>query len=214
VLAPAPAPAAHAVGTVTVTGLLVPLVMTPNATNASYYGPLPTGTAFPPYTIGTTVGVATEGGDYPALSLAARGIQPLHLPEAETLMIATSAANPPLVVHWDKASAAGTGRVRLSMDIAHHGGIAAELRCEVADSGSATVPGGLLDALVSRGTAGFPELVVTRLSADAVTIAPGCLELTVASSIARQLSVENVTSCTQDSDCVTPQICLPALKCG
>ena len=28
------------------------------------------------------------------------------------------------------------------------------------------------------------------------------------------LSVETVTSCSQDSECVAPQICLPSLKCG
>ena len=38
--------------------------MAANATNASYYGPIPTGTAIPPYEIGSAIGLDTEGGDY------------------------------------------------------------------------------------------------------------------------------------------------------
>jgi hypothetical protein len=104
--------------------------------------------------------------------------------------------------------------VWLSFEIAHHAGIAAELDCDVPDTGTARVPGALLDELVAQGTAGFPELTVTRLSADTATIPPGCVDLAVTSSVTKPLSVETVTSCSQDSECAAPQICLPSLKCG
>lgn len=209
----ASAPAAHSVGMVTVTGLAVPLAMTPNSTN-TYYGPIPTGTAYPPYAAGATVGLETEGGDYSAFTLEARGISPLDVPDAQTLAIATSAANGPLVVRWTSAAANAKGRIRISLDIAHHAGIAAELHCDVPDAGMATIPGRLLDALVARGTAGFPEIVFTRVSAGSTMLVPGCVELDVASSVPRQLAVEGVTSCTQDSECTAPQVCRPELKCG
>lgn len=208
------APAGHPVGTVTMTGLLVPLAMTPNATNASYYGPIPTGTAIPPYEIGSAIGLATEGGDYPPLSLEARGIDPLDVPDGQSLAITTTVPNKALVVTWAPARAGGAGRVRLSFEIAHHAGIAAELDCDVPDTGTARVPGGLLDKLVAQGTGGFPGLTVTRVFADTATISPGCVEFAVTSAVVKPLSVETVTSCSEDSECVAPQICLPALKCG
>jgi hypothetical protein len=210
----APAPTAHSVGMVTITGLAVPLVMTPNATNSTYYGPIPAGTAYPPYELGATVALEAEGGDLSAFTLEARGIAPLAVPDGQTLAIATTGANGPMLVRWTAADASTKGRMRMSLDIAHHAGIAAELRCDVPDSGMATIPGRLLDALVARGTAGFPEIVLTRVSADSTVLAPGCVELDVASSVARQLTVEGVTSCTQDSDCTAPQVCRPELKCG
>ena len=208
------APAGHPVGTVTMTGLLVPLAMTPNATNASYYGPIPAGTAIPPYEIGSAIGLDTEGGDYPPLSLEARGIEPLEVPDGQSLALTTTVPNNALVVSWTPARAGGAGRVWLSFEIAHHAGIAAELDCDVPDTGTARVPGALLDALVAQGTGGFPGLTVTRVATDTATIPPGCVELAVASSVAKPLSVETVTSCSQDSECVAPQICLPSLKCG
>jgi len=208
------APAGHPVGTVTMTGLLVPLAMTPNAINASYYGPIPTGTAIPPYELGSAIGLDTEGGDYPPLSLEARGIDPLDVPDGQSLALTTTVPNQALAVTWAPARAGGAGRVRLSFEIAHHAGIAAELDCDVPDTGTARVPGALLDALVAQGTGGFPELTVTRVSADTATIALGCVELAVTSSVAVPISVETVTSCSEDSECVAPQICLPALKCG
>ena len=175
------APAAHAVGTVTMSGLLVPLSMTPSGTSNAYYGVIPTGTPFPPYDAGATVGLAAEGGDYAPFSLEARGVAPLELPDGQTLALATSRANQALTVRWTAANASDAGRVELSFDIAHHAGIAARLLCDVADTGTTNVPGSLLDALVARGTAGFPELVVTRVSADSKQLAPGCVELAIVS---------------------------------
>jgi hypothetical protein len=208
------APAAHSVGTVTLAGLVVPLVMTPNPTTSSYYGPIPTGTAYPPYPLGATVSLGAEGGDYPAFALSARGVAPLEVPDPQALALTTSAANPPFPVRWTAAGANASGRMWISLDIAHHAGIAAELRCDLPDTGMATIPGSLLDALVARGTAGFPEIVFTRVSADSTMLAPGCVDFAVASSVPRQLAVEGVTSCTQDTDCAAPQVCRPELKCG
>jgi hypothetical protein len=208
------APAGHSVGAATVAGLLIPLTMNPNATSASYYGPIPSDTAFPPYELGGTIGLDTEGGDYPPLSLEARGVEPLDVPDGQSLALTTTVPNDTLVVRWTPAAAGAAGRVQLSFDIAHHAGVAAELECDVPDTGVASVPGPLLDALAARGTAGFPALAVTRISADTATISPGCVEFAVVSSVAKELSVETVTSCAQDSECVAPQICLPSLKCG
>jgi hypothetical protein len=208
-----PAPAAHPVGAVTMTGLMIPLTMSPIAATASYYGPIPSDTPYPPYEVGAAIGLDTEGGDYAPLSFEAHGIAPLEVPD-QTIALTTTVPNDPLTVRWTPASAAGAGRVLLSFDIAHHAGIAALLDCDVADTGMATIPGALLDALTARGAAGYPELVVTRISADTASIPPGCVEFAVASSVAIQVSVEGITSCSQDAECAPPQICLPSLNCG
>lgn len=209
-----PAPVGRSLGGATMTGLLVPLMMTPNSSTASYYGPIPSEVGIPPYTIGGTVGLATEGGDYAPLSLEVTGIEPLQVPEGQSLALTTTVPNSPLAVRWTPARTGGTGRVWLSFDIAHHAGVAALLKCDVPDTGSATVPGALLDDLAARGTGGFPELTITRAVVDKATITPGCVEFSVISSIAKQLSVETVISCTEDADCPAPRTCLPALKCG
>jgi hypothetical protein len=195
------------------TGLLIPLTMSPNATSASYYGAIPSDTPYPPYEVGAAIVLDTEGGDYAPLSFEARGIQPLEVPD-QSLALTTTVPNDPLVVRWTPAGAEAAGRVVLSLDIAHHAGIAAVLDCDVPDSGMATIPGALLDALVARGTAGYPELMVTRISADTASIPPGCVVFAVASSVAIQVSVEGLTSCSQDAECTPPQICLPSLNCG
>jgi hypothetical protein len=189
-------------------------MMTPNSSTASYYGPIPSEVGIPPYAIGGAIGLVTEGGEYAPLSLAVTGIEPLQVPEGQSLALTTTVPNSPLVVRWTPARAAGTGRVWLSFDIAHHAGVAALLKCDVPDTGSATVPGALLDTLAARGTGGFPELTITRAVVDTASIAPGCVEFSVISSIAKQLSVEGVTSCTEDADCPAPRTCLAALKCG
>jgi len=208
------APVARPLGVATMTGLLVPLMMTPNDKTASYYGPIPSGTAFPPYTIGAAIGLDTAGGDYSPLSFAVSGIEPMAVPDGQSLALTTTKPNAPLVVRWTTAGSGGTGRVWLSFDLAHHAGIAAKLICDVSDTGSASVPGALLDDLAKRGTGGFPELTITRASVDTGSIPPGCVDFSVSSTIPKQLSVEGVTSCTEDADCKQPQTCLASLKCG
>ena len=119
------------------------------------------------------------------------------MPDGQSLALTTTVPNDALVVTWTPARAGGAGRVRLSFEIAHHAGIAAELDCDVPDTGTARVPGALLDELVAQGTAGFPGLTVTRVSADTATIPPGCVEFAVTSSVAKPISVETVTSCSE-----------------
>ena len=119
----------------------------------------------------------------------------------------------------------------MSMDIAHHGGGAARIDCDVPDTGSAKIPAGLIKELLDRGSAGFPQLLLTRLTADSVNIAPGCVDFLVSSSFKHALMVDGEVSCTCDNTdpscgkgtddvpCPTGQTCRQfpdpkALTCG
>ncbi len=205
------APTSRNVGTVTVTGLVAPTTIIPNAANTYYWAS--SGIAYPPFTPGDMVALAAAGGEYPpGFSLSVRGIQPLEVPEGQDLPISTTKANQPLTVTWEKPATAGVSTMFLSLDIAHHGGVLAEVWCDMPDTGSATIPAAMLDALVAKGTFGFPEITLTRQSVDSATITPGCVEFVVSASLRRPLMVEGVTSCTSNDECVAPQIC-DKLKC-
>lgn len=212
-------PMSKSVGEITFSGLVIPVMMTPTITAAGavvYSGLIPSDTAFPPYAVGDALGLVATGADYSGFRLSGRGITPLEVGAGQTLIVAE---DQPLTIDW-VAPSAGAGRVRLSMDLAHHGGVAAEIRCDdLPDTGSVTIPAPLINALISKGTAGFPSVSLTRVSVDSTTVGPGCVEFMVTSGVTLPLKVVGVESCTEDAACTPPEICRPAgapngLSCG
>jgi hypothetical protein len=212
-------PVSKSVGEVTFSGLVIPLTMTPTITGIGtivYTGLIPSDTAFPPYTVGAALGLMAAGADYPAFMLSGRGIQPLEAVAGQTLDVAK---DQPLTIKW-MAPQVGAGRIQLSMDIGHHGGVAAEVHCDnLPDTGSVTILAPLITALMNKGTSGFPSLSLTRVSVDSTTVGPGCVEFNVASGVDLALNVAGVESCNEDADCTPPEICRPAgvpngLSCG
>ena len=196
-----PSPRAVSVGAVQGTGL-ASAVSLPAAT--SYYSPLST---YPPYTVGNSLALTATGGAYAPLALAVRAVAPLVVPE-QVLMLA---ADQPLTVAWTPAPEPGAGNIEVTLDIAHHGGIAAKLTCDWPDSGMGTIPGALITQLIARGTAGFPVITVTRESVDSAAIAAGCVEFKTVSSVELPLMVEGVTSCNAQA---TPPLLCPTGTCG
>jgi hypothetical protein len=208
-----PAPVTKSVGEVTFSGLVTAVKMTP-MTNGSgvvvYSGLIPSSTAYPPYTVGATLGLMAAGADYPAFSLTGMGIAPLEVP-TQALNVAK---DQPLTIKW-MAPGAGKGRIELIMDIAHHGGVSAEIHCDLEDNGTVTIPAPLITALMDKGTFGFPTVSLTRLSVDSMTVGPGCVEYNVAAGLELPLSVAGVVSCNDDTGCTPPQHCIvPGYKCG
>jgi hypothetical protein len=195
-------PTTQDTGTVTVTGLAAPVSLAFIA-GQGYYGTLPTGTAFPPFGPEAVVQLKSSGGKYPALSLAGRGIEPLDF-AGTGLKVARGM---PLPVTWTPPKAAGSSRIHLSMDIAHHGGIASRLECDVADTGATTVPATLIDKLLDQGVAGFPTISLSRQTLDSTMLAPGCVEFAVASAQERDLTVDGVDSCTGNPPCPDGDMC-------
>jgi hypothetical protein len=200
-----PAPATVKVGTVNVTGLGSAVSI---AEATKYYSPIAK-TSYPPYVAGNSIALMSTGGVYAPLSMAVRGIAPLDVPE-QALPVS---ADQPLTVTWTAVpETAGAGNIEITMDIAHHGGVAAQLVCDWPDTGTGTVPGTLITKLIERGTAGFPIIGFTRESVDSAAVANGCVEFKVLSHVERFLMVDGVISC---GDLVTPPLLCPTgMTCG
>jgi hypothetical protein len=200
-------PATQDLGTVTFTGLGAPVPLM--LANFQYSGSLPAEAPYPPVAAEAEVHVQTGGGKYAAFTLAGRGLAPIELAGPGPRV----ARNQPLPVTWKAPAKAGSARVHIKLDIAHHGGISARLECDVADSGSVTIPSTLINQLMDRGVAGFPSLSLTRQTADSTTIAPGCVDFVVASEEAREVEVEGVVSCNQEHPCPSGKTCQQDLTC-
>jgi len=208
------APVTKSVGDATFSGLIIPVKMTPTTTASGtvvYSGLIDSKTAFPPYTVGDALGLTTAGADYPGATLAGKAIDPLMPAAGQTLNVAK---NMPLTIKWVAPSAAGAARIQLTMDIAHHGNVAAEIRCDLPDTGSVTIPAPLITALIDKGAFGFPTVGLQRVSVDSTAIGAGCMEFKVVASVELELNVEGVVSCNDTMPCPSPQVCvMPGYKC-
>jgi hypothetical protein len=194
-----PAPASQDVGTVTVTGLGGALAIMPTMPPSPVFYSSSLTDKYPPFGPEAEITLKTGGGKYPAFSLAGRGIEPLAFAGTGLKV----ARNQPLPVTWTASAKNKSARIHMKLDIAHHGGIAARINCDVADSGSLTIPATLVTKLMDRGLAGWPTLALTRQTVDSTTVGPGCVELVVASEVAREIEVEGVISCNTSKDMPT-----------
>ncbi|MEA2697399.1 MAG: hypothetical protein QOI66_1670 [Myxococcales bacterium] len=204
-----PQPQAQDLGDIVLDGLAAPLTVQPiGAVGARvYYAEL--STPFPPLGPESDVRMKTAGGAYPSFTLVGRGVEPLTF-SASNLLVAR---DKPLVVTWTASAPNRSTKIFIRLDIAHHGNIGARLECDVADTGTATLPATLLAALIDQGTAGFPAITLIRRTMDAVTIAPGCVDFAVASPVEQDVMVEGVTSCNDDMPCPAGKTCDIVMKC-
>lgn len=201
-------PTAKSVGVVTVNGLTVPLAMTPTSTGSYNNGA--TSIPHPGFAEGGLVTLSAPGDVLPGFALEGRGVAPLVVAQTEAALVRGQA----LGIDWTPGANA-SARLRLVLDLAHHGGIAASVECEgVDDDGSFEIPARLIDALIDIGVAGFPTLTLTRRTADSVTITPGCVELSVEHEVVVPVVVPGVTSCVSDEECPDGQTCQFDLTCG
>jgi hypothetical protein len=180
------------VGTVTVTGLGADLMLTAVAGN--YQGPtLP----FPPCTEGGAISVTSS-----TFSMHSKCIAPLLVTTPAPIPVRASM---PVALAWTPP-AAGTGsRVKILLDIAHHGGEKGEIRCDVADTGSFSIPEPLVTKLVNLGLAGFPTIGLERYTVGA-DAANANIKVLVSAPVERSVDT-GVLSCTEDKDCPTGKAC-------
>jgi len=205
-----PYPKSHSVGAVTVTGLKVPLSMSPNGSINYYTNPSPL--PHPGFDTGADLALRTGGGDYQPVTLLGQGIEQVAAGAGGAKVLVESGKA--VTVTWKAPARAGPARIHLELNINQHGGTGGWITCDnVPDTGSYTIPAAMVSALYKMGLSGFPGLTVTRRTADSADITPGCMQFTVVSSLELDLSVAGITSCTRDTDCPTGQTCQKDLTC-
>ena len=200
-----PLPQPRDVGLVGVAGLAVPLTMRPNGVTRAYSNPGQPALPHPGFAPGADLRLATSGGDYAPFSLRGWGVSALSLGPGPIEV----AAGAPVALSWTPPELVGPARVHIVLNVNHHGSSNASIECDFADTGSAQIPAGLVDALMAKGRSGFPTLTATRRSATSVDIEPGCAELLVVSEITSSIAVDGIVSCNTSMACPLGQSCLP-----
>jgi hypothetical protein len=202
-----PYPRQLSAGEVVITGLTKETRMSPLQPGNTYFAP---GADNPPFTVQSPIVLSAAGdGSVTPFQLFAVGSEPLA--EAPAWVLEAGAD---LAITWAAPTAdAGTG-VLVELTIDQHGISPLSLSCEFDDTGSATVPAGIIDELIGAGVTGFPNGRITRRTADHVDLTQGCVELVVGSPLAAAIAVVGFTPCNASADCPEGQACnLPLQRC-
>jgi hypothetical protein len=197
-------PAPRSVGKVTLSGLVVPVEMTPNAITGNYRPASPR-LPHPGYTPGARLGLHASGGDYAAFELEGWGVSGLELLTSPVRVEPGTAT----ALAWKAPERAGPARVQISLHLDNHGSSNAAIECDVADDGAAEIPAALVDALLALGRSGYPTVTLTRRTATSTGMDLGCVQLLVTSSASAGVSVSGLISCNDTSMCPSGQTCRP-----
>jgi hypothetical protein len=201
-------PTARNVGSVSVRGLKTELSLSPNS--AKFYSSSATTLPHPGFDEGASIKLVASGSEVETFTLRGQGVGALIVPEGPI----TLERDQPVTVSWTPSASPGAARIQLVVDLAHHGGIAASLECDgLADTGSFTLPTGLVSQLLDVGVAGFPKISISRRSADSTNTSVGCVELLVLSQVDREILIPGLVSCSGDEDCPEGKTCQPDLTC-
>tara|TARA_R110002096_G_scaffold77896_10_gene183458 strand:+ start:24050 stop:24985 length:936 start_codon:yes stop_codon:yes gene_type:complete len=202
-------PLGISVGTVRIEGLSDPVEMTASSPVFfySHRGTL----AHPGFEESDDIVLTAAGeGDVDAFALGGRGVAALQS-DLQSVELAESQA---VALTWQAPADADAGTIYIELNIAQHGGTPGWIECEVADTGSFTIPIALTDALISRGFSGFPALTIERRSTDSEEISAGCVQLLLQSPLSLAVMIPGLTSCSDTSDCEGEETCQPDLTCG
>jgi hypothetical protein len=201
-------PTAQTVSTIHLTGVgPSELTMTPVAGN---YQPKPgTVLPFPPCSEGSEVRLAADGGSFTPFVLVAKCIAELDFPGPVKIVKGS-----PLALTWKAPGQTALARIQVRVEISHHGGARGKIECDVADSGSLELPAAMVDKLVELGVAGFPTVVLTRIASGGVTSGePKQVVLNVQESVEREVQIDGLISCMDDTDCPAPMTCQIDMSC-
>jgi hypothetical protein len=207
-----PYPTAHTVGEVTLSGVNVTggqAELTLKEIAKAYQPVAGTTFAYPPFAEGDTIAVHAAGGDYAAFDLTAKGVAPLTFTSTNFAL----AEGAELVLGWDAAADPKSSQIHVKLDISHHGGSRGMIECDADDTGELTISAALISELIGLGVAGFPSVIMTRVSSGSAEIAVGRVELVVSSKVERLVTVAGVDSCTEDMDCPDGGVCQADLTC-
>jgi hypothetical protein len=175
----------------------------------AYQPPAGTTFAYPPFAEGDTITVHAAGGDYTPFDLSAKGVAPITLTSTDLELD----LDKELALTWNGATDPKSSQVHLKLDISHHGGSRGMIECDTDDTGAITISAELMTELIGLGVAGFPSVIITRVSSDSTQISAGRVELAVSSKVERLVTVAGVDSCTEDMDCPDGGTCQSDLTC-
>jgi hypothetical protein len=195
-----PAAIAQNLGTLTLTGTNPDLTVEPTGSNK--YNGIPEHPGFDP---DASIHLHTAGGDTAALDLYGGGFEPVEV-QTQAWMIEPGQA---ISVNWTPSAQNGpyTPYIRILLNIDQHGSTPMTLICDVADSGSTTIPAAMVNTLVNSGVSGFPSGHIYRRTSDSAQTEWGCAELNVESHAQALIEIVGHTPCKSTPDCPDPQIC-------
>lgn len=209
-------PTAIAGGEATITGLRASggasgaITLTSVANNYQ----LPAGTAlmYPAFAEGDALAInIAAAGSVPAISLSNAGIAPINLTVSNLMVAQNTAVN----LTWTAPTmTSAQQRIRVKLDISHHGGTRGKIECDTDDDGSLEIAAPLVTALVNLGVAGFPSIVVSRERITSATVNGGTVNFAIVSDTEQYVTVPGVRSCTEDADCMGTGTCQEDLTCG
>lgn len=208
-----PYPTSKGVGTVHASGLLTAgsvgtIDMTPVVNG--YQPPSTVTLAVPPFADGVALTVSAEGSSSVApFTLASTGVAPIAL----TSSALTLQTGMPLDLTWTPGSATTAARIKVKLDISHHGGTRGQILCDAADDGALTISAALTTKLINLGVSGFPSIVVQRQKTGSTVISAGRVDYVVGSELENFVTIPGLTSCTDDAECTPPQTCQTDLRC-
>lgn len=206
-------PKAQSVGSVRVSGLMTAAgatEFTMNPIAGNYQPPAGVTLPYPAFTESAKLRFEASGGAYKPFVLESSGIPPLEL-KSTMITIAPGQAVP---LQWTAPGAGSSSQIHVKLDISHHGGSKGMLECDAPDTGSLELPAALVTELYNLGTAGFPTVLITRSApTGSAVIAPGRVDLSIVSTVEREVQVQGVVSCNDSAQCPRGQTCQPDLTC-
>jgi hypothetical protein len=152
---------------------------------------------------GAEVRIEASGGTFEPFELRATGIATLEVADAEFPLERGSSAS----LRWTPPAEPEIGRIQITLDISHHGGLKGQIECNVADTGSFEIPADMVTALIDLGVAGYPTIGITRLARGTTDVARGTVELVVYSGTERPVTIPGLVSCMGPADCAEGQTC-------
>ncbi|HKO50673.1 MAG TPA: hypothetical protein VJV79_23295 [Polyangiaceae bacterium] len=194
-------PAPRGVGTLSLKGIGVPLELQPSSSMIVYQSP---SLEYPPCEPGAPVTASATG-----VSVSADCIAPLQLMGPDPIPIVEDV---PLRLSWLPAADGARSRVRIKLDVSHHGGSKGEIDCDVADTGKLEIAASLVTELLGLGLAGFPTINVNRVVVGTDPTNPN-VTLVLSSDLTRAVDT-GVVSCLDKDGCPDDQACLPSGICG
>jgi hypothetical protein len=162
----------------------------------------------PGFESGKVVNLTTTGGFLDPMELYGIGLEPLYPPE-NTWMLEEGT---PLTIDWTPPPEGARSTLRVTINIDVHGLTPYDLVCELPDTGIATVPSSVIDALIENGVTGFPSAKAIRYTVDSIDGELGCVEFQVTSVAIAAVDVAGFIPCSQTVPCPNGYYCDLAIE--